>query len=66
MAEDAPKLHRVRTGETSYLKLNDADLKAWKEAGNVEYGTEPDAEAKAVDAPVENKAKSAPAEKKAK
>ena len=64
---------RVRTGPSSYLNLNDADYKAWKAAGNKEYGDdaapadqEADAqpEAKAVEQPQENKARSAPAEKK--
>jgi hypothetical protein len=64
-------LRYVRTGKTSFLKMNDADYKAWVKAGNVEFGAddEPDAdapaEAKQVDAPAENKAKAAPVEKKA-
>ena len=66
------ELRRVRTGPTSYLKLNDADYKAWLKAGNAEYGggeavADPEAEldSKAMDAPAENKAQAAPAEKKA-
>ena len=60
---------RVRTGPTSYLNLNDADFKAWKAAGNTEYGagdesTADAAEAKQVTGPAENKAKATPAEKK--
>lgn len=64
------ELKRVRTGPTSYLKLNAEDYKAWKAAGNVEYGGETladpdaDAESKAMDKPAENKAMAAPAEKK--
>lgn len=61
-------LKLVRTGESSYIKLNAEDYKAWKAAGNKEYGADDapaaDPEAKAVDKPVENKAKDAPAEKK--
>jgi hypothetical protein len=66
-------LRYVRTGKTSFLKMNDADYKAWKKAGNVEYGADDEpaedapaeeAEAKAADKPAENKAKAAPAEKK--
>lgn len=74
-------LRYVRTGKTSYLKMNEADYKAWLKAGNTEYGDElsmteevPDetpetpaeeAEAKAAEKPAENKAKAAPVEKKA-
>lgn len=75
------ELRRVRTGPTSYLKLNEADYKAWKAAGNEEYKgarlpadddqptvADPNAEpdSKAMDAPAENKAMKAPAAKKAK
>lgn len=54
---------RYRTGPTSFINLSDEDYKAWKDAGNREYG-EPDAEAKAEEQPAENKARRAPAEKK--
>jgi hypothetical protein len=66
-------LRRVQTGPTRFLKMNDADYKAWVKAGNKEYGVQDEpaedapaeeAEAKAADAPAENKAKAAPAEKK--
>lgn len=68
------ELNRVRTGPTSYLKLNDADLKAWKAAGNTEYGAadapaedaeqEQPAEGKVVSGPAENKARTTAPEKK--
>jgi hypothetical protein len=67
-------LRKVRTGPTRYLKLNEADYKAWVKAGNTEYGAEDEpaedvpadeSEAKQVAAPAENKAKAAPVEKKA-
>ena len=66
------ELKRVRTGEKSYLKLNAEDYKAWKAAGNKEYGAaddavdaEPEVEAKAENAPSENKAVTVASAKKA-
>lgn len=57
--------HKVRIGLSNYLNLSDEDYKAWKAAGNVEFGEPEDgAEAKAVEKPAENKARKAPAEKK--
>jgi hypothetical protein len=75
---DMTTLRKVRTGKTSYLKLNEADYKAWLKAGNKEYGDElslteevpdeaPEAptDAKAKDAPAETKQVAGPAENKA-
>jgi hypothetical protein len=57
------KLVKVQTGPTSYLKMTEAEAKAYrKEHG--EYGASPESETKAADAPAEDKARKAPAAKK--
>lgn len=68
----ANKLTRVRTGPSSYLEFNDADLKEWRKShkeweasvAEAEVPATPGSDVQAVESPVAEKRAAVPAEKK--